>query len=225
MTRIAIIEDEVPFSDELYRWIGNAKPAIQIDRFYDRDSAVEAVTSAPYDLVVLDIELKPDRNAGIGIVNAINTNHRSPVLVVSGLDASIYRSIMRELDIWDYLGKPVNEQDFLGAVFGILRTARPSHGGAADPVDLVIDPLRQPQPTWRGKRLNLPITAQRILKALHDKKGGVATYDELFALLPSGRNTTNLRQHIRTIREAFEEIDPSFDRIATVKMKGFQWLE
>lgn len=32
---------------------------------------------------------------------------------------------------------------------------------------LVLDPLWQRTPTWRGERINLPLTAQRILATLH----------------------------------------------------------
>ena len=78
---------------------------------------------------------------------------------------------------------------------------------------------------WRGKRINLPLTAQRILAALYQKRGQVVTYDELFDVVKSGRNRDNIRKHISTIREAFRELDHQFDRIENVPMRGFRWSD
>jgi DNA-binding winged helix-turn-helix (wHTH) protein len=33
-----------------------------------------------------------------------------------------------------------------------------------------------------------------------------------------------VRKHISTIREAFRDIDPSFEGIESVPMRGFRWL-
>ena len=89
--------------------------------------------------------------------------------------------------------------------------------------ELSIDPLRQNATLWRGKRVNLPLTAQRILLALYEHKGQVVSYDELFQVVKSGRNRDNIRKHVSTIREAFREIDPDFDGIENVPMRGFRW--
>jgi DNA-binding response OmpR family regulator len=78
-----------------------------------------------YDLVVLDIELGRERHAGVAIINAINKSARgTPVLVVSAMPATIYRSIMKALDAWDYLQKTTfSEADFTDTFLEILRTA------------------------------------------------------------------------------------------------------
>jgi DNA-binding winged helix-turn-helix (wHTH) protein len=89
--------------------------------------------------------------------------------------------------------------------------------------ELSLDPLRQSTPLWRGKRVNLPLTAQRILAALYEKRGEVVSYDELSQVVKSGRNRDNIRKHISTIREAFRELDEDFDRIENIPMRGFRW--
>ena len=50
-----------------------------------RDEAEAAIAREAYDMVVLDIELGRERNAGIAIINAINKRQSTPVLVVSGM--------------------------------------------------------------------------------------------------------------------------------------------
>jgi len=237
MYRVAVIEDDPPTSAQLRGWIEAARPGIQVDQWTDRDSAEAAVLREHYDLVVLDIELGRERNAGVAIINAINKQRAgTPVLVVSAMPAAIYRSIMKALDAWDYLQKTTFEEaDFVDTFLDILRTTtrepraarEAAPAAAASPAapasELLLDPLRQGAAIWRGQRINLPLTAQRILAALVARSGEVVSYEELYQVVKSGRNRDNIRKHVSTIREAFRDIDPAFDGIANIPMRGFQW--
>jgi len=226
MAKVAVIEDDLPTSNQLRAWIESARPGIVVDQWFSRDDAEAAIARERYDLVVLDIELGRERHAGVAIINAINKRHATPVLVVSAMPATIYRSIMKALDAWDYLQKATfEESDFIETFLEILRAvkekAEPAH--AAD--ELSMDPLRQRTPTWRGHRINLPLTAQRILAALFARRGQVVSYDELFEVVKSGRNRDNIRKHVSTIRDAFREIDPDFACIENIPMRGFRWAD
>ena len=227
-TRVAIIEDDPPTSDQLKGWMLSARPGLQVDQWFTRDEAEAAIARETYDLVVMDIELGRERHAGVALINAINKQHGTPVLVVSAMPATIYRSIMKALDAWDYLQKTTFEEaDFIDTVLEMLRASkdRPAKPAVA-PIDqeLSIDPLGQDAVLWRGHRVNLPLTAQRILAALHAHRGEVVSYDELFQVVKTGRNRDNVRKHISTIREAFRDIEPTFEGIESVPMRGFRWL-
>jgi DNA-binding response OmpR family regulator len=230
--KIAVIEDDIPTSNQLRGWIESAKPGIEVHQWFTRDDAEAAIEREQYDMVVLDIELGRERHAGVAIINAINKRHATPVLVVSAMPATIYRSIMKALDAWDYLQKTTFEEaDFIDTFLDILRTAKEKTVSREAPIpapvadELSIDPLRQRTPMWRGKRINLPLTAQRILAALHEKRGQAVSYDELFEVVKSGRNRDNIRKHVSTIRDAFREVDPDFDQIENIPMRGFRWAE
>jgi DNA-binding response OmpR family regulator len=231
MLKVAIIEDDQPTSNQLRGWIEAARPGIRVDQWFTRDEAEAALLREPYDLVVLDIELGRERHAGVAIINAINKSHPVPVLVVSAMPATIYRSIMKALDAWDYLQKTAfEESDFIDTFLEILRATKDRNGrreadGDAAESELSLDPLRQRNPLWRGQRINLPLTAQRILAALFEQRGQVVSYDELFEVVKSGRNRDNIRKHVSTIRDAFREVDPEFDRIENIPMRGFRWAE
>ena len=229
MAKVAVIEDDVPTSNQIRGWIEAARPGLAVDQWFTRDEAEAAIARERYDVVVLDIELGRERHAGVAIINAINKRHGTPVLVVSAMPATIYRSIMKALDAWDYLQKTTFEEaDFIDTFLEMLRAAKDARGAApaAAPGDtLSIDPLWQASPTWRGLRLNLPLTAQRILAALHQRAGEVVSYDELYQVVKSGRNRDNIRKHVSTIRDAFRELDPAFDGIENVPMRGFRWVD
>jgi DNA-binding response OmpR family regulator len=206
MARVAVIEDDLPTSNQLKAWIESARPGITVDQWFNRDDAESA------------------------IINAINKKYATPVLVVSAMPATIYRSIMKALDAWDYLQKATFEEaDFIDTFLEILRSVK-ERAAAADVkkpssgAELEIDPLRQRNPMWRGQRINLPLTAQRILAALFARRGEVVSYDELFEVVKSGRNRDNIRKHVSTIRDAFREIDPAFEGIENVPMRGFRWV-
>jgi len=229
VVRVAVIEDDVPTSNQLRGWIEAARPRTVVDQWFNRDDAIAALEREHYDLVVLDIELGRERHAGVAVINAVNKRGGTPVLVVSGMPASIYRSIMKALDAWDYLQKSdFVEREFTETFLEMLREMekRPRSAVVSTtdaPGELSLDPLRQGSPLWRGQRINLPLTAQRILAALHARRGQVVSYDELFQVVKSGRNRDNVRKHVSTIRDAFREIDPSFDAIENVPMRGFRW--
>ena len=114
MPTVAVIEDDVPTSNQLRAWIESARPGIRVHQWFERDAAEHALARERYDAVVLDIELGRERNAGVALINAINKRGGVPVLVVSAMPAAIYRSIMKALDAWDYLQKTTFEQaDFV----------------------------------------------------------------------------------------------------------------
>ncbi len=230
MTHIAVIEDDPPTSDQLAGWIRAARPGIQVDQWFTRDDAESALAREHYDMVVLDIELGRERHAGVAIINTINKQRPgTPVLVVSAMPASIYRSIMKALDAWDYLQKTTfDENEFVETLLDILRVTKTTSAAKPAPVssadELSLDPLWQRTPMWRGQRINLPLTAQRILATLHQRTGQVVSYEELFEVVKSGRNRDNVRKHVSTIRDAFREVDPTFEGVENVPMRGFRWV-
>jgi DNA-binding response OmpR family regulator len=223
---IAVVEDDPPTRDQLVGWLRAARPDALILPLADRDAAEAALASERFDLVTLDLELGRERHAGIALINLLNKRGLdTPVLVVSAMPATVYRSIMKALDAWDYLQKTqFDEAEFIETVLALLRQTQRADDSAAAPTgDPQIDPLRQRNPTWRGQRLNLPLTAQRILATLLEHRGDVVGYDELFEVVKSGRNKDNVRKHVATIRDALREIDPAFDGIENVPMRGFRW--
>ena len=228
-TRIAVVEDDPPTRDQLIGWLRAARPDAVVTALADRDAAEAVLSAERFDLVTLDLELGRERHAGIALINLLNKRGLgTPVLVVSAMPAAVYRSIMKALDAWDYLQKTqFDEVEFIETVLALLRqTARPEARADAAPQaepDPLIDPLRQRNPTWRGQRLNLPLTAQRILATLLEHRGGVVSYDQLYDVVKTGRNKDNVRKHVATIRDALREIDPAFDGIENVPMRGFRW--
>lgn len=234
MTRIAIIEDDRPTNDALRHAITGAWPNYEVDQLFDRPSAEIALAAKRYNLIVLDLELNRIKSAGIGIINIINKTTRTPVVVVSGMPAEIYKSIMRELDAWDFLQKPFDPQALLTIIDLVLRETQhaqdndKSHtagapGESTSNPELSINPLQHAHGKWRGKNLGLTLTQQRIVHLLYENKGRLVPTKDIYELLATGRNATNVRAHIFSIRESFKSIDPSWNQIITVPGQGYRW--
>ena len=223
--RIAVVEDDQPTSDQLVGWLRAAQPQAQIDTWFDRDSAEAALQCEHYDLVTLDLELGRERHAGIALINLLNKRDLgTPVLVISAMPSAVYRSIMQALDAWDYLQKTqFDETQFIDTVLALIRQTRKASASATRDDAPTLDPLWQRTPLWRGQRLNLPLTAQRILATLLEHRGEVVAYETLFDVVKSGRSRDNVRKHVATIRDALREVDPAFDGIESVPMRGFRW--
>lgn len=226
--KIAVIEDDPAFSALLVKWINAIQNNLDVHQYFTRDEAEAALAKETFDLVILDLELKPERNAGISIINLINKGtENAVVLVVSGLDASVYRGVIKALDAWDFLQKATFSQDEFAETFieikrSIERSKRQNKKDSIDQ-DLILDPLSRNGTTWRGKRLSLSLTAIRILSEIYKADGELVTFEDLFKVVKSGQTNDNIRKYISGIREAFKDIDPELNPIDSVPMRGFRW--
>lgn len=233
MYKIAIIEDSKAVNNALAEFCRQLDQSAEVDQFFDRASAETGIKQNNYSLIVVDIELPPEKNAGIGLINVNSQYHKSPVIVVSGLDSSVYRSIMYQLDIWDFLEKPIapDGQMFLAAAMRVLRDTRNTQGEqsaqdlqAQSEENLFVD-HETGKASFKGKPLNIPHTAKIILQKVYKNKGALVTYEELFDLVKSGKNNDAIRQHVKTIRDALKEVDELEGHVEVIRMKGVRWQD
>jgi DNA-binding response OmpR family regulator len=226
MLKVALVEDDKPTSTQLRGWIEKVRPDARVFQWFTREDAVRAVTDNLYDVIVLDIELKPERNGGIAVLHAAKRGDvvDTPVLVVSGMPGDVYRGVTKAISAWDYLQKPVAEHVFSETFLDMLR----QHGErSVKGRRLLIDPLKRVL-SWDDKPLNMSIGDTRLLYAIYERstdKDPTVKYAELYDVVKSGRNIENVRKHISDIKKAFREVDDNFTCIETVPMLGYRWVE
>lgn len=226
MPRIAIIEDDHPTSNQLAQWAAKAVPGAQIDQLFTRRDAEGAIRSTAYDLITLDIELGAERNAGVALIHEATKSRIVPILVVTGMPADLYRGVMKALEAWDYLQKPVGEHDFNQTLLSMLGAGDDKTQVEEDP--LHIDPLISAHPTWKGHRLNLTATQQRLLHAIYARrndKDPTVSYEDLYEFLTSGKNTANLKRQISQVRAAFGDVEgKNWNGIVAEPLRGYRWV-
>jgi len=230
MTKIAIIEDDPPTSSTFATWLKEYDVSFEVEPLSSRAAAEAAIAQRSFDLVILDIRLGTDSNAGVGLIHDLSKRQNCPVIVVSGMPADIYRGIMYQLEAWDYLTKPVDQAALIAVVRNALKQkpAGPSPGQPADgelPPGLDLNPLERKHPLWHGRRLILPLTAQRILYQIARSRGRPATFADLVKVMPYAGTQGAVKTHISTIRTAFKAVDPAFNRIVNVPLVGYLWQD
>lgn len=238
MPTIAIIEDDQATSELFEGWLKAYDPQFSITRYSDRASAELAIKTLHFDLVLLDIMIGADTTAGVGLIHQIGKHQQCPVIVISGHPADLYRGIMLELEAWDYLQKPVSQSAVTEIVKHALRkyvpsdsprsqagTDSPANHAETLPDGLSIDPIGKRYPTWRGERLVLSLTQQKILHIIAKSQGTPVPYRQLVQAVPYAGGAGAVRTHMVRIRQAFKDIDPDFQSIRNVALLGYVWAK
>jgi DNA-binding response OmpR family regulator len=132
---------------------------------------------------------------------------------------------MRQLDVWDYMEKPIppDGQEFIEMVLQVLR-----NNGAPNTEDkeaLITYDHSTGKMRFKDKPLNIPQTAKSILWRIYDRRGSYVPYAGFYELVKSGRNPEAIRQHVKIIRDALEEVGESPEHVVVIRMKGVQWQD
>lgn len=222
MLRIAVIDDDPNDAEQFARWIRSAKKDARIDIWRTREDAASAVHREHYDLITVDLDMDKDRHAGIAVIDANTAGNKAPVLVISAAeDPGLYKSITKAQNAWDYLEKPVPEAVFIETFLAIVRASQQQ---TPQVPGLTLDPLRRSDVVWKGKRFRLRLGALRVLNSLYERPNTTVTLSELFAVVKTGATNENVRKTISEIKAGFRSVDPDFDCIETVPMKGYRWV-
>lgn len=222
MAHIALIEDEPPLSKQYSEALQHDGHTVK--QFFTRDEAEKGLNNAAFDAWVLDLNLNGVQAAGIGLIGWAKENDiKVPILVVSGLDANIHGQISRELGVWDFVSKPIEDHTLLFKVKQLLNAHSQSSQPFYSVPNLVVDVANPGAIEWKGNKINVPLTAWKILVKLINSSGVFVSYEELYKCVDTGVTKANLRQHISTLRNQFSSFDPDFDHIKVHPGAGYSW--
>ncbi|MDP8923465.1 MAG: response regulator transcription factor [Chloroflexota bacterium] len=162
--RILVVEDDGLLVKFLRATL--AASGYSVDVAADGVAAMEALTSRPTDLVLLDLGL-PHLD-GIDILRQLRTWTDVPVLVLSARDQQQEKVQALDIGADDYLTKPFGVPELLARVRAALRRAARTSGGDGPRVaagDLVID-LPAQRVERSGEAVHLTPTEWRVLREL-----------------------------------------------------------
>lgn len=222
MAHIALIEDEPPLSKQYSEAL--QRDGHTVEPFFTREEAEKGLNNAAFDAWVLDLSLDGFQAAGIGLIGWAKDNEiKVPILVVSGLDANIHGQISRELGVWDFVSKPIEDHTLLFKIRQLLGAQNQSVQTFCSAPNLVMDASNPGAVEWKGNKINVPLTAWKILVKLINSSGTCVSYEELYKCVDTGVTKANLRQHISTLRNQFTSFDPDFDHIKVQTGAGYSW--
>jgi DNA-binding response OmpR family regulator len=130
--RVLIVEDEADLASTLSRSLGEAHFAV--DLAADGDEAHFMLKEVSYDAVVLDL-MVPKRSGWTLLQDLRHSGARTPVLILTALDAVADRVKALDLGADDYLPKPFAISELVARLRALVRRA----GGNPAPVLVVGD--------------------------------------------------------------------------------------
>jgi DNA-binding response OmpR family regulator len=220
--RILLVEDDPRLAEMLSEYLGQAGFLITIAPL--GTSALEQLSGAAYDAVVLDLML-PDMD-GLDVCRQIRAKADTPVLMLSGRGDAIDRIVGLELGADDYLPKPFQPRELLARLRAILRrrvrgstsTERSLHFGRLE-IDRDARAVRV-----EGEVRSLTSYQFELLVALAENSGRVLSRGTLMDLVkgePLEAFDRSIDVHVSRIRAAIEDDPKKPRRIVTVRGAGY----
>ncbi|MEZ5560468.1 MAG: response regulator transcription factor [Pseudomonadales bacterium] len=226
---IAIVEDDpdqrANYADAI------TKKGYQVHAYASREEALEGFERELPDLVILDIILGEEVDAGFQLCRDLLARAPSlPVIFLTERINEIDKISGLRLGAWDYLPKPISLDYLAERISSLLRinAVRAEQKEAESPTakrvgDLVLDQDAL-LASWKGERIDLSGTEFRMLAKLVRQPGHAVSYESLMnATMQSLVTNNTINTHMRNIRKKFEKLDKNFACIKSEYGFGYRW--
>ena len=224
MTRILVVEDEVPFSDPLSYLL--RKEGYDVAVAETGPDALSEFEAAGADLVLLDLMLPG--LSGVDVCRALRAKSNVPVIMLTAKDSEIDKVVGLELGADDYVTKPYSSRELLARIKAVLR--RLGEPEELLPTTLEAGPVRMDVErhvvTVNGAPAALPLKEFELLEMLLRNAGRVLTRLQLIDRVWGSDyvgDTKTLDVHVKRLRAKIEP-DPTNPRfIVTVRGLGYKF--
>ena len=228
---IAIVEDDpdqrANYADAI------TKKGYEVAAYGSREEALEAMEEKLPDLVILDIILGEEVDAGFQLCRELLTKSPSlPVIFLTERIDEIDKISGLRLGAWDYLPKPISLDYLAERISSLLRinevrseNEEQESSTAKHIGDLMLD-QEALLASWQGSRIDLSGTEFRMLAKLVRVPGHAVSYETLMhATMQSLVTNNTINTHMRNIRKKFEKIDSEFAGIKSEYGFGYRWSQ
>lgn len=235
--RLAIVEDDADQRALLEARL--RRKGFAVASYGNRASARRAFEAGDVpELAIIDVNLAGDDPAdrdGFALcreLHALPKGEQVPVIFLTRLEDHRDQLMGLSLAV-AYVQKPPDLELLAAQIRSLLAWARRFHGvqdGDEEKPsvcgDLIVDPGAS-QATWKEKPLELTYNEFEILKALADRPGKVATFEDLSEAVGTHVEANTIATHIQHLRDKFQRVDPDFPRstvIRAVPKRGYMWV-
>lgn len=219
---ILVVEDEVAIADVLVEYLRHAgyKPSHVADGI----AAVEAIRSAPPDLVVLDIML-PGMD-GMAVCRELRRFSTIPVIMVTARVEEIDRLLGLEVGADDYICKPFSPREVVARITSLLRRVEwASSVPVFEQARVEMDDASQ-RVSINGCRLPLTPTEFRLMRLLASSPGRIYSRAQILDLAYQGEQDVSDRiidSHVKNIRKKISAVLPDMEIIHSVYGVGYRY--
>jgi DNA-binding response OmpR family regulator len=175
--RILLLEDQADIAEPLVDVLRRARYEVVAAR--NLDEAYEALTTATFDLAILDVMLPSGEDAGFDFAADLrDVGYTGQILFISARDAEL--DAVRGLDLGgdDYLVKPFGLAEFMARVRALLRRTAQTKRTILDRHPLLVD-LSTRRVAWEGEVVDVSDREFAILELFALYPDRVFTVDEL----------------------------------------------
>ena len=202
---IAIVEDDpdqrANYTDAI------TKKGYQVAAYASREEALEGFDQALPDLVILDIILGEEVDAGFQLCRELLARAPSlPVIFLTERINEIDKISGLRLGAWDYLPKPISLEYLAERISSLIRINefREENAEKESPTAKRIGDLMLDQDaliiSWQGERIDLSGTEFRMLAKLVRMPGHAVSYETLMnATMQSLVTNNTINTHMRNL--------------------------
>ncbi|HPD00811.1 MAG TPA: response regulator transcription factor [Acetivibrio sp.] len=220
MPKILVVEDDKSIVTSLTEYLCNE--GFEIDSVNGQAEAIEKISLAKYDLVLLDISLC-DGN-GFAVCAAVKANTDTPVIFLTASDDEY--SVVTGLDMGadDYIGKPFRPRELLSRIRNVLR--RNGKTGSVIEIDNICVDTVKGTVTKNGKEVFLSALEYRLLLVFLNNKGAILSrnrlLEEIWSVAGEFVNDNTLTVYIKRLRDKIEDDPQNPTVIKTVRGLGYK---
>ena len=205
-----------------------------VDAYSDAETALAAFKTSMPELLLLDIGLGHQRDAGLQLCLEIRKfNDTVPIIFLTSHDKDYEKISGLRLGADDYITKDADIDYVIVRIETLLRRVsalkNASQSDAAPDAQNNDAPLKLDKNTyqawWQGQLLDLSLTQFWILDELYKGAGQLCSHSALMKAANIIVEPNTIVAHVKSIRSSFKHIDENFENIKTVRGVGYQWLD
>lgn len=226
-TNILYVEDDKIIRDNYAEFLEQS--GFNVTEAADQESALQLFNVDDYDLVLLDVTLGSDTEAGFKVCSKIRSiTETIPVIFLTSLDSDIDRISGMRLGADDYITKDVSFEYLLVRIKTLLHriqilTQTGDDSNYVQYDDLIIN-IENLTASWKKQRLDLSLTHLWLVHALINNRGNVCTVQQLMEAAKITVQPNTISVHINHIRKAFQSVDADFSAIRSERGMGYRWM-
>lgn len=232
LRRVLLVED-----DQILRQ--NYEMLLKAHRLSVRSCATKADAISifdhdHFDIIILDVTLGSDYEAGFDLCRLFREKRKLvPIIFLTEHDDDTDRISGLRIGADDYLNKTISAAYLVARIHALIRRVETLTAAGRELVSERISnesnsPLRIDErlsrAIWRGTPLNLSLTQFWILRDLFQHQGEVRSTTDLMRAANITVQANTIVVHIKTIREAIQQLSPDFSCIKSERARGYRWV-
>jgi len=194
-----------------------------------RAAALQAFQQQLPDLVILDIALQDDADAGFELCRLLRSRSASlPILFLTARDSDIDAVSGLRLGADDYLTKDISLVHLMARISALFRRVDALQNNISDSAQVNSGPLRlntdQMTVSWNQQEIDLTLTEFWLVHSRAKLPGHVRSREQLMEDANIYVDAATISTHIRRIRNKFLKSDAGFEAIEAIYGLGYRWL-